>query len=229
VKLIRAVTFFIATLLIYLGVSLLGWGFDDLMGYFSQAPRLWYAVTVGLFSLAVGVQAYGSTEGIRGGSGEKSKFVFRQRVVRVGLVLSLYIALFFIPFCDRRGIAVFNDGDIARWLGVGLSVLGYGLIFWSGLALGKQYSADVTIQTDHHLITGGIYRFIRHPRYLGVIALSVGISCVFRSWIGLAASVIFLGVLLFRIRDEEAVMHKEFGIEWESYCVHSWHLIPYIY
>jgi protein-S-isoprenylcysteine O-methyltransferase Ste14 len=229
VKLLRAVTFFIATLLIYLGVTLLGWGLDNLVGYFSLPPRAWYAVAVGLFSLAVGIQAYGSTEGIRGGRGEKSKFVFRQRVVRVGLVLSLYIALFFIPFCDRRGIAVFNDAYIARWLGVGLSALGYALIFWSGLALGKQYSADVTIQSGHQLITNSIYRFIRHPRYLGIMALSIGISCVFRSWIGLAASVVFLAVILFRIRDEEAVMHQEFGAEWVAYCKCSWRLIPYIY
>jgi hypothetical protein len=50
-------------------VTLLGWGLDDLMGYFSLSPRLWYAAVVGLFSLAVGIQAYGSVEGIRGGGG----------------------------------------------------------------------------------------------------------------------------------------------------------------
>jgi protein-S-isoprenylcysteine O-methyltransferase Ste14 len=229
VKLIRAVTFFIATLLIYLGVTLLGWGLDDLAGYLSLPPRLWYAVTVGLFSLAVGIQAYGSTAGIRGGKGEESKFVFRQRVVRIGLVLSLYTALFFIPFCDRRGIATFNDVGIVRWLGVGLSAIGYALVFWSGLALGKQYSADLTIQSGHRLITGSIYQFIRHPRYLGVMALSVGISCVFCSLIGMAASVLFLAVIQFRIRYEEAVMLKEFGAEWGTYCKRSWRLIPYIY
>jgi protein-S-isoprenylcysteine O-methyltransferase Ste14 len=229
VKLLRAVTYFFATLIIYLGVTLLGWGLDDLMGYFSLSPRLWYAAVVGLFSLAVGIQAYGSTVGIRGGKGEESKFIFRQRVVRIGLVVALYFALFFIPFCDRRSIAVFNDGDIARWLGIGLSAMGYSLIFWSGLALGKQYSADVTIQSGHKLVTNSIFRYIRHPRYLGVMALSVGISCVFRSWIGLAASVVFLAVILFRIQDEEAVMYKEFGPEWEAYCNCSWRLIPYIY
>jgi protein-S-isoprenylcysteine O-methyltransferase Ste14 len=79
------------------------------------------------------------------------------------------------------------------------------------------------------LITGSIYRFIRHPRYLGVMVLSVGISCVFRSWIGLVASVVFLAVILFRIREEEAVMHQEFDTEWEAYCKCSWRLIPYLF
>jgi protein-S-isoprenylcysteine O-methyltransferase Ste14 len=229
VSLLHAVLFCFVTLLIYLGISLLGWGLDDLAGYFALPPRLGYAVSVVLFGLAVGIQAYDSTEGIRGDKGDESKFVFRQRVVRVGLVLSLYIALFLIPFFDRRNIGVFIDGGFIRWLGVGLSALGYALVFWSGLALGKQYSADVTIQAGHQLITHSIYRFVRHPRYMGVIALAVGISCVFRSWIGLLASVFFLGVILFRIRDEEELLHNEFSTQWEVYCKRSWRLIPYIY
>ena len=181
-KILRAVTFCAFTGLLYFGVPILGWGLDDLPGYFSNPARFGYAVLVGLFSLAVGIQAFDSTEGIRGRKGEAGKFVFRQRIVRVVLVLSLYIALFLIPFFDRYAIGVFNDGSLARWLGIVLSALGFSLVFWSGLALGRQYSADVTIQKEHHLITSGVYRLTRHPRYLGVITLSTGVSCVFRSW-----------------------------------------------
>jgi protein-S-isoprenylcysteine O-methyltransferase Ste14 len=228
-KILRAFIFFLATLLLYFGVVLLGWGIYDLNGYFSIPQRTGYAVVAGLFSLAVGLQAYSSTEGIRGSKGEESKFVYRQRIVRIGLVLSLYLALFFIPFFDRRGMLVFDDGSLARWVGVALSAFGFLLIFWSGLALGRQYSADVTIQTDHRLITNSIYHTIRHPRYLGIILLSTGFSLIFRSWIGLLASIVFLGVILYRIRSEEAVLHGEFGKEWETYCQCSWRLLPYIY
>jgi protein-S-isoprenylcysteine O-methyltransferase Ste14 len=188
-----------------------------------------YALLVGLFSLAVGVQAFDSTEGIWGGKGEQGKFVYRQRLVRIVLELSMYIALLFLPLFDRHGIGVIHEGNMVRWLGVVLSGLGFTLVFWSGVALGRQYSADVTIQKGHHLITSGVYRFIRHPRYLGVIALAIGISCVFRSWIGLIASLVFLAVLIYRISDEEATMHKEFGMEWEAYCENSWRLIPFIF
>jgi protein-S-isoprenylcysteine O-methyltransferase Ste14 len=228
-KLLRLVLFFVATLLIYLGVPLLGWGMGDLEGFFSSTPRLGYALVVGLFSLAVCIQAYTSTQGIRGGKGEESKFVFRQRIVRIVLVLSLYIALFFIPFFDRHGMLVFDDRDFVRFFGVALSALGFALVYGSGVALGKQYSPEVTIQAGHQLVTNGIYGFIRHPRYLGVIALSIGISCIFRSWIGLVATVLFLCIILYRIKDEEALMHKEFGEEWETYCKCSWRLLPYIY
>jgi protein-S-isoprenylcysteine O-methyltransferase Ste14 len=228
-KILRLIIFMVATGLLYLGVPLLGWGLGGLEGYFSSIPRLGYAIVVGLFSLAVGIQAFGSTEGIRGTKGKEGKMVFRQRIVRIGLVLSLYIALFLIPYFDRRAIFVLNAKDLIRWMGVFLSAAGFCLIFLSGLALGRQYSADVTIQKEHHLITNSVYRLIRHPRYLGVIALSIGFSCIFRSWIGLVASVVFTAILIYRINDEEALMHREFGVEWEAYCTHSWRLIPYIY
>jgi hypothetical protein len=130
-KLLRLVLFFVATLLIYLGVPLLGWGMGDLEGFFSSTPRLGYALVVGLFSLAVCIQAYTSTQGIRGGKGEESKFVFRQRIVRIVLVLSLYIALFFIPFFDRHGMLVFDDRDFVRFFGVALSALGFALVYGS--------------------------------------------------------------------------------------------------
>ncbi len=228
-KFLRAILFFLATLLIYLGVPLLGWGLGDFRGFFSSAPRLGFALVAGLFSLAVGVQAFSSTQGIRGGKGDETKFVFRQRIVRVVLVLSLYIALFFIPFFDRRSTLVFAEGSYLRWIGIGLSAIGFTLVYWSGVTLGKQYSADVTIQAGHQLVTKGIYRFIRHPRYLGVIALSIGISCLFRSWIGLFATIVFMIILLYWINDEEAVLHQEFGGDWEAYCSRSWRILPYIY
>ncbi len=225
----RLIFYWLVTILIYLGIVLLGWGLLDMAGYFSLPQRLSYALMVGLFSLAVGVQAYGSTEGIRGGKGEQDKFVFRERLISIGMVIFLYLALFFIPYFDRRGLFVLSEGNLIRWVGVPFTLAGYGLIFWSGLALGRQYSADVTIQAGHQLVTDSIYRFIRHPRYLGVMALSIGVACIFRSWIGLLASVALLGVLIFRIRDEEAVMHEQFGMEWETYCQGSWRLVPFLY
>ncbi len=228
-KYLRAILFAAATAALYLGFSLLGWGLDDLSGFFSLTSRTGYAVVVGLFALAVGIQAVGGTEGIRGGKGDTSKLNRRETIVRFGLVLVLYLALVGIPFADRRSIGVLAESAALRWLGVGLSALGYGFVFWSGLALGKQYSPEVTIQKDHHLITAGPFRWIRHPRYLGVVLLTFGLSLTFRSWIGLAAAPVILAVLLLRIHDEEALLKKEFGAEWDAYCRTSARLLPGIW
>ncbi|HSB67549.1 MAG TPA: isoprenylcysteine carboxylmethyltransferase family protein [Anaerolineales bacterium] len=228
-KVLRAVAFSIATLLIYLGWPLLGWGLGRMEQFFSSSARSGYAGVVAIFSIAVGMQAYNTIEGIRGRKGVAGKLVTRQTVVRYVLELSLYLAMFFIPLFDRQSIGIFRAVDILRWIGVSFCLLGYGLIYWSGVALGRQYSADVTIQENHHLITNSIYHYIRHPRYLGIVALSIGISFVFRSWIGLLATLFFLAMLLYRIKDEESAMHAEFGAEWEAYCHRSWRLVPHLY
>ena len=228
-KYLRAVWFFLGTLGIYLVPPLLGWGIGDLGGFFSLYPRLGYAVLVGMLGLATGYQAVDTPEGVKGGKGEEDKRVRRQTVVKVVVILLMYGALAFMPFADRRNIGVMSEGQVARWPGLVLVGIGFALIFWSGFALGRFYSADVTIQRDHRLITTGPYRLIRHPRYLGAFLVAIGLSFLFRSWIGLVASVPFLGVLLFRIRDEESLLHREFGQEWEAYCRRSWRLIPYLY
>jgi protein-S-isoprenylcysteine O-methyltransferase Ste14 len=36
-------------------------------------------------------------------------------------------------------------------------------------------------------------------------------------------------VLAWRIFDEEKLMHRQFGAEWEAYCGRSWRLLPPVY
>jgi len=226
---LRAVLFFLVTVAIYLGLPLLGWGIGDLRGFFSLYPRLGYAVLVAAFGLAVAYQAVEASEGIRGSRGDESKLLHRQSVVGMVMILVLYAALVFLPFADRRSIGVMMVGLAVRWPGLVLCGLGYTLVFWSGVALGRMYSQEVTIQEGHQLITKGLYHYIRHPRYLGVIMLALGESFLFRSWIGLLATIPVCGMLLYRIKDEEAVLHQEFGEEWEAYCKRSWRLIPHLF
>jgi protein-S-isoprenylcysteine O-methyltransferase Ste14 len=119
-----------------------------------------------------------------------------------------------------------ESSHIIRWTGLVLATLGMGVIFWSGLTLGRLYSPEVTIQKNHRLITDGPYRLIRHPRYLGGAIQGIGLSLLFRSWIGIVLTFLFIVIVSFRIKDEEALMGREFREEWESYCKKSWRLIP---
>ena len=156
-KYLRAVAFMLITVLIYLGVPLLGWGITDLPGFLSATPRLLYAALVIAFGLAVGVQAVDAPEGIRGSRGDERKLVGRQHIVRRVVVLALYVSLAFLPFADRRAIGVLGDAALLRWIGLILAALGLGLVFWSGVALGRMYSQEVTIQEGHRLVTDGPY------------------------------------------------------------------------
>jgi protein-S-isoprenylcysteine O-methyltransferase Ste14 len=69
--------------------------------------------------------------------------------VRLALILLLFVALFFLPYADRRGIGMMNDVHILRWAGLISFGLGSALVFWSGITLERLYSAEVTIQKNH--------------------------------------------------------------------------------
>ena len=228
-KFLRVPGFVLTTVVMYLGIPLLGWGLGDLRGFFSRGPRLAYALLVLVLGLAVGWQTLRSPEGIRGGKGRKDKLVSRQTVIRIAVILLLYAGLLFVPYADRRGIGRLYGGPGVRWIGVALFALGMAFVFWSGVALGRLYSGDVTLQEGHRLVTSGPYRLVRHPRYTGGILLGFGLSLLFDSWIGLLASTAFVGIILFRIKDEEALMSEAFGQEWDEYCARTRRLIPFIY
>jgi protein-S-isoprenylcysteine O-methyltransferase Ste14 len=227
-KYLRAVIFCFSTILTYLGISLVGWGVDDLAGFFSQAQRAGYMLVVILFGLAIGFQAIDAPEGISGSKGQDNKRVKRQTILGSFMTLSFFVLLFLLPMADRHDFGTIPQNPLVRWLGLVLCGVGYSLIFWSGLALGRMYSADVTIQKDHQLITTGPYHYIRHPRYLGLILAGLGIAGLFRSWLGLVILLPLVAILLLRIMDEERLMQQEFGAAWQTYCARTWRLIPFI-
>jgi protein-S-isoprenylcysteine O-methyltransferase Ste14 len=228
-RVLRALSFAVVTVGMYLALPFVGWGVDDVRGFLDAPQRAGYAALVALLAVAVGLQARRSPEGIRGGRGRREARVARQSVVRVAAVFLLYLALSFLPFADRRSLMTLADAGWVRWLGLALAATGLVWIMWSGLALGRLYSPEVTLQDGHRLVTDGPYRLIRHPRYLDALALGLGLSLLFRSWFGLLGTAGFLALILYRISDEERLMANEFGPEWEAYRQRSWRLIPHLY
>ncbi|MBN2085738.1 MAG: isoprenylcysteine carboxylmethyltransferase family protein [Anaerolineales bacterium] len=228
-KYLKGFASFLWTVILYAGLPVLGWGFDDIAGFFAMPQRLLYEVSIAGFGLVAACQMILLPESFHGGIGKTEKFVPRQRIVRIAVTLLLFIGLVLIPFTDRRNLLVMAENPGLRWSGLLLAALGLGLIFWSGLSLGRLYSQEVTLQEGHHLITRGAYRLVRHPRYLGIAVMGIGQSLLFRSWLGLGMTLLAMAVVLFRIRDEEALMRKEFGPEWDAYCRTTKKLIPYIW
>jgi protein-S-isoprenylcysteine O-methyltransferase Ste14 len=97
-------------------------------------------------------------------------------------------------------------------------------------AQGKQFSMHVALQEGHKLATGGPYRWVRHPAYLSVIGIVLGISLVFGNvLLGLAMTVINALWLNGRMRDEEMLMLEEFGSKFSRYRARTKKLIPFVY
>ncbi len=158
----------------------------------------------------------------------------KKTVSRQGLAVLLLQALslagvIVAPHWDRWNIAVLGEIEIVRYFGLFLFALGFIGMICAEASLGKQFSVQVTIQDGHRLVTDGPYRYLRHPRYLGIMLFNIGISLVFHSWLALILVAALTLVLIWRIHDEEALMQHQFGADWEAYSQRSWRLIPFVF
>jgi len=221
----------LSMLALALGVPLLSWGISDWGGFFSSPVRLAYGISALLQSLIIGIGflllPFAYTPGKR--EGEKTKRIARQSIVPI-ITRLIWLAIFVIsPYSDRHNWAVIADAVWLRTVGVLLYLLGMEWVCWAFLTLGKQHSGEVTIQKEHELVTAGPYRWLRHPMYLGLIVFPLGVALVFGSWIGIVLPLLSAGVFAWRVRDEEKLMHQEFGERWEAYCRRTWRFIPYVY
>lgn len=212
-------------LMIFIGLPLLGWGIRELPRFFDHPARTAYVLVILLlqiFAVTYNPQA-GRNQGNRKGSSASHK-------IDLLLIQLFSLSIVFIaPFSDQRSIATLNFGDMSRYLGLVLIVPGFLLMQFAEKYLAKQFSVEVTIQEDHQLIQTGPYKFIRHPRYLGIVTFFLGISLVFRSLLAVILVAALLLVLVWRVYAEEALMRQEFGKEWDAYCEKSWRIIPFVF
>jgi protein-S-isoprenylcysteine O-methyltransferase Ste14 len=104
-------------------------------------------------------------------------------------------------------------------------------IRWSAIfTLGKSFSSNVAIQDSQQITRAGLYRFVRHPSYLGLLLVFLAIGLHARNWISLAVVILpTTAALLYRIHVEEAVLAKAFGEEYVAYSKSTKRLIPGVY
>jgi protein-S-isoprenylcysteine O-methyltransferase Ste14 len=96
--------------------------------------------------------------------------------------------------------------------------------------LGRSFSANVAIHATQTVHKTGLFRFVRHPSYSGLVIIFAAVGLHTRNWMGLAIILIPTAIaLLYRIHVEEAVLTQAFGQEYLDYSRCTKRLIPGIY
>ncbi len=114
-------------------------------------------------------------------------------------------------------------------LGLILFIVGFSIAIVAVRALREFYSSTLVIREGHQLITRGIYRFIRHPIYSGVILVCMSVPLYALSLFGFLVMVVLIPIFLIRIRLEEAMLTDEFGDAYRDYVAGTRKLIPFVY
>ncbi len=93
-------------------------------------------------------------------------------------------------------------------------------------ALGRNFSIALRIRDDHTLVTSGPYAHVRHPMYTAGIGLMLGVSLASGSvWIA-GTGALYAGVLVHRVRAEEALLTDAFGSAYETYRARTGAILP---
>lgn len=77
--------------------------------------------------------------------------------------------------------------------------------------------ARLTGMRNDELITDGIYRYSRHPQYLGISASLVGVALLGRSGLGLAMAAGLILIFLVYLPFEERFVERTFGERYRHY------------
>jgi protein-S-isoprenylcysteine O-methyltransferase len=114
--------------------------------------------------------------------------------------------------------------------GLVLTVVGYLLMAWALICLGRRYQlgGNAPRQTDQLTIVGP-YKLVRHPMYSAVLCISLGLACLLQSWAFLAVFVIYLVLLGALIPVEEAGLQQAYGEPYSEYQHKVRKLVPLVY
>jgi protein-S-isoprenylcysteine O-methyltransferase Ste14 len=134
---------------------------------------------------------------------------------------------FLAKFCD---FAPLPANDYTLLLGAALFVAGIGLRVWAIRILGRLFTFEIGIRSEHKIVEEGPYRYIRHPSYTGYLILLAGMGIAYASLfatLGMTGGA--LGFLLLRMRQEERMLIKHFGEPYREYMKRTKRLVPFVY
>lgn len=174
------------------------------------------------------------------------RYPFQRRAARVGVARSaagmgdrvaLGIATagqFLLPlFYVVSGQPAFADYQFhPAQGGLGIVVLIAALVLFrlTHKQLGRNWSVSLETRTQHMLVTGGLYGYVRHPMYSSFLLSAIAQVLLLPNWIAGPAGLVGIGVLFFyRVEREEGLMMETFGDQYRAYMQRTARVVPWLY
>ncbi|MGB6386699.1 MAG: isoprenylcysteine carboxylmethyltransferase family protein [Terriglobales bacterium] len=130
--------------------------------------------------------------------------------------LPLAIGLFGIIEIFRAHLGPY---DQARWLGLGLSLIGLAGVIVARYTLGRSFSVKAKATA---MVTTGIYSRIRNPIYVSGIVLFIGLALMLWKILMGGIAALAVPVQIVRARREAKVLEEKFADEYREYRKRTW-------
>lgn len=132
-------------------------------------------------------------------------------------------AMVLIVFCPFQ-LQGLLDLFATLMLTTGLVFIAYGL-----LSLGRNLSPMPQPRQKHTLVTTGMYSYVRHPMYAGLLLTAFGLAAVTRNETRLALALGLWFILEKKTAKEEEFLCQRYPEEYEQYKSQVKKFVPFIY
>ena len=137
-----------------------------------------------------------------------------------------FLALFAIAALDhRRGadvpVAVTIAGDVLVALGLWIVAR----VFRANTFT----SATIDVERGQEVVSTGPYAIVRHPMYAGALVMLAGVPVALASWWSSLAVPVMLGVIVWRLRDEERQLAAALAGYAEYRTRVKYRLVPFVW
>lgn len=149
-----------------------------------------------------------------------------QKFASVGFLVQ-FVAVALVSAFDHRfgwstvptAVVVLGQVLVAVGLGIAMTVI----------LVNSYAAANVTVESGQGLVSTGLYGFVRHPMYFGVLITMVGCPLALDSLWGLVVLVPALVVFAVRILDEEKLLRSDLAGYPEYTEKVRYRLVPYVW
>jgi len=152
------------------------------------------------------------------------------RGVQKVIVTAMYLCLFFSIALSALDHRFGWTGNVPLLVFVGNLLVVAGLYLYFLVYRENRFAAaTVEIAEDQRVISTGPYGFVRHPLYVALVIVAVGIPLALESYRGLIFILPVVALVVWRLLDEEAFLAKNLSGYAEYQAQTRWRLIPGVF
>ena len=149
-----------------------------------------------------------------------------QRFIATAMYLCLFCSVVLSSLDHRFGWT----GNVPPLVFVGNLLVVAGLYLYFLVYRENRFAAaTVEIAEDQRVISTGPYAIVRHPLYVALVTVAVGIPLALESFWGLMPVVLLVALVVWRLLDEEALLSKSLSGYAEYQVQTRWRLIPGVF
>ena len=115
-----------------------------------------------------------------------------------------------------------------EWIGLVIAVTGSIFASWARIYMGNIWQTAWDSQQQSNLVTGGPWKFCRHPIYAGSWLFGLGFELALGNWLVFVVIATFF-VIIKVAKKEEAYLETQFGDQWRQYAKDTPDIIPGIH